>query len=68
MCKLALPRTIVCFIKIIFRGCPIIHSLSNRVVGETMNSPYKIKVVGDWFFLFGKNLFSKPEEIYSDRT
>ena len=31
--------------KIIFRGCPIIHSLSNAVVGETMNQPYKIKVV-----------------------
>ena len=23
--------------KIIFRGCPTIHSLSNKVVGETMN-------------------------------
>ena len=28
-----------------FRGCPIIHSLSNGVVGETMNKPYKINVV-----------------------
>ena len=47
---------------IIFRGCPIIHSLSDGVVGETMNYPYKIKVmyVGDWVILFGKNLFSRP--------
>ena len=32
------PRTIYRLIhKIIFRGCPIIHSLSNEVVGETVN-------------------------------
>ena len=37
MCKLAAAEDYRVFHKIIFRGCPIIHSFSNRVVGETLN-------------------------------
>ena len=36
-CKLAATEDYRVFHKIIFRGCPIIHSVSNGVVGETVN-------------------------------
>ena len=45
-CKfLAAPEDYRVLHKSTFRGCPIIHSLSNGVVGETMNKPYKINVM-----------------------
>ena len=61
MCKLVPTEDYRVFHKIIFRGCPIIHSLSNGVVGElSIIKPYKIEVVGDWVILYGKNLFFRP--------
>ena len=36
-CKLAASEDYRVFHKIIFRNCPIIYSLSNEFVGETMN-------------------------------
>ena len=52
MCKLAATEDYRVFHKIIFRGCPIIHSFSNGVVGET-ELTYKIKVMVDCVILFG---------------
>ena len=37
MCKLAATEEYRVFHKIIFRGCPMIHSFSNGVVRETVN-------------------------------
>ena len=37
MCKLAATEDDRVFRKIIFRGCPIIHSFLNGIVGETVN-------------------------------
>ena len=37
MCKMAATENYRVFHKIIFRGCPIIYSFSNSVVGETVN-------------------------------
>ena len=37
MCDLVATEDYRVFHKIIFRGCPIIHSLSNGVFGETVN-------------------------------
>ena len=45
LCKLAATEDYRVLHKIIFWCCPVIHSLSNRVVGETVTKQYKMKVV-----------------------
>ena len=47
MCKLAATKDCRVFHKVIFRGCPIIHSLSNGVFGESCELTYNIKVMID---------------------
>ena len=57
-CKLAAIEDYRVFIKIIFRGCPIIHSLSNGVVGELSINLIKLRWWATGLFRLGRICFS----------
>ena len=66
MCKLVPTEDYRVFHKIIFRGCPIIHSLSNGVVGELSINLIKLRWWATGLFCMGRICFSGL--IYYDRT
>ena len=65
-CKLAATEDYRVFHKIIFRGCPIIHSLSNGVVRELPINNIKLRWWVTGLFCLGRICFSCL--IYCDRT
>ena len=60
------PRTIVCFIKLYLGTVQLSIVSPAELLERLWINVIKFKVVGDWVILFGKNLFSRPNPLWSN--